>query len=66
MSLEFQGLRAVCPNRICDHPDCPHVLGGVDVLAYQVPGGIMVVHVGCAPAEVRKAYYDRQREEARK
>jgi hypothetical protein len=62
---KYRGQKAVCPNQECDHPECHDVLGRGQAVAYgNDPDKLMVVHIGCAPPHIRKAYYERARQEA--
>lgn len=62
--MNYEGDKAVCSNRICDHPACNHMIGPGPAVAHRNQGEVFVFHIGCAPIKLRKAYYDRQREEA--
>lgn len=62
--MNYQGDKAICPSRICSHPECDHMIGSGPAVAHSHEGFIYVFHIGCAPVKLRKAYYDRAREEA--
>lgn len=48
----------VCPRTKCGAKICGQPIAGIEAVAFVAEGQMVVTHLMCAPAPVRKAYHE--------